>query len=125
MKIFTTLLFIMTLMACNKSKDLTETNNAIPPEALDKLIVHLKEGTDIKSLENEFEKYKLKMKSYASRTQNSYLFTFDSDAISSEKLIKKLNKKDEIVDANNIVEKFMPARSSDSGSKKRVKVSDQ
>jgi len=125
MKYFASFLFVLFLISCTKTKDLAEDKMVIPPSALDKIIVHLEKGTDIKMLENEFVKYKLKMKSFASRSQNSYLFTFDSESISSEKMIKLLNKRDEVIAANNIVDKLVPARSSESGTKSRIKISDQ
>jgi len=87
-------LFIVIAMSCNSNKKVVEE---VPEEGIvkalnGKVLVTLLEGQKTETLEADFTKYSLKHKSIASRSLNQHLFTFDKNKISSEDIIKKLNK---------------------------------
>jgi len=121
------LLVALFAVACNSTKKTNDQDNnqevtGEPVQIDNKILVDLDKSTTPESLETEFVKYDLKMKSLASRSQNTYLFLFDSDKISAERLIKKINKINGVVSAKPLETKIGPSRTISSGNKKTVRL---
>jgi len=130
MKHLVILFLALFFVSCNNSKSTQDTrevryddSNVISTD--NKLIVRLAEDASVGQLEKEFVKYDLKMKSFASRSQNSYLFEFDVDKISVGKLISKINKLEWVVLASKLENKIGQAKSSQSGNKGTKRIGSQ
>lgn len=88
-------ILVLGLASCSskKNEQVAEENLTGMSQAVaGKILVTLLEGESTKALEVDFDKYDLKHKSIASKSQNQHLFTFDKNKISSEDLLKKLNR---------------------------------
>jgi hypothetical protein len=87
-------LLIMVGISCKSSKATSENEvqSDIPEQFQGKVLVSLLSGIEPKELEIDFAKYSLTHLSFASRSQNQHLFKFDADKISTEDILKKLNK---------------------------------
>lgn len=111
------------LMACKSNKAETVKESVGIQKSLDgKVLVTLLEGKKTEVLEADFEKYSLKHKSIASRSQNQHLFTFDKEAISTSDLIKKLNKNKIVYLAEPLAQSAGKAIQLQSGQKKKTVV---
>lgn len=122
-KIITFLVFSLCIISCKSTKNADPAEQAatsVTQNTKGKIIVQLKEHIEPKALEVEFTQYSLKKRSFASRTQNSYLFEFDPDSISANRLIKKINKFDGVILASKLEKKMGPNRTIESGTKKTV-----
>jgi|GEM_PF-663138 len=96
MNLFKGILILLAVVctACNSNKKATEipVEEGVAKALSEKLLITLLEGKRTEVLEESFAKYNLKHKSVASKSKNQHLFTFDKSKISSQDLIKKLNK---------------------------------
>lgn len=96
------------LTACTATKGdkaLTEEKD-IPKAFQGKVLVTLLQGQTPEVLERDFTKYSLNHVAVASRNMNQHLFSFNMNKISTEDLLKKLNKSKKVYQADALSQDY-------------------
>ena len=79
------------LIGCNSTKDMTNSPTSNKSDIPGKVMVLLKSSSSASKLEKEMSAYELKNEGQISRAETRFMFSFNSDKISSKKLIKEIN----------------------------------
>lgn len=92
----TCLLLLMAsfFVCCKSNKELTQNDGGtpIPASMQSRVIVTPNGDRTIEEIESGFTKYELKHLAVTSVSENKHLFEFNSSKISTEDLLKKLNR---------------------------------
>ncbi|MEO1258912.1 MAG: hypothetical protein AAFZ15_08935 [Bacteroidota bacterium] len=93
-QILNTLLFLsfLTLFSCDTKKAADTTTPDNPSFIKNEIIVQLKKDVAPRELTAAHEKYELTMKEAVSKITNMWLFTYNTDLIDPEKMLKKLKE---------------------------------
>jgi len=119
-----TLMVTMVFFSCKgteKSQTGT-TEQSVPEQFVGKVMVSLMPDESTAELEADFSKFELKHLSIASRSQNQHLFEFNIDKISTEDLLRKLNRSKKVYLAEALVYKMEKAELMSSGQKKKADI---
>ncbi len=110
--------------ACKSNKEITSSDSRpeIPEQFRGKVLVTLLNATLVSDLETDFIKYSLEHLAVASKSKNQHLFQYDSDKISLDNLLKKLNKSKKVYSAEALEYQIMMAQGLESSPKKNVDV---
>lgn len=99
LKLLLSLITILTIGSCNTHKEASKdvSNNqevTIAKEVSwdNKVQVLLDSPSDYKTLEKKYERYSLTMLYPVSKSQEKYMFSFDTETISKKELLRILNK---------------------------------
>lgn len=94
-------LFISLLLGACKAPTSTVVPTPAPTEEVEKsqLIILLKERIRPQMLEEEMSEYSLKAKAQTSRSQNLWIFTYDTHKIEAKTLLIKIKAVDYVLSA--------------------------
>ena len=106
----------------SNSVAIEEANEAIPEAFKGKILVSLMPEVNTSKLESDFSKYALKHLSIASKSKNQHLFGFDTNKISAQALLKKLNKSRDVYLAEPLAARMNKATLMSSDEKKQIDI---
>lgn len=91
-------LFVVLFFAISCTSTQTPSPN-ISTFDKEKILVFLKKGISSKSLETEFSSFELLSKGQTSRSENRFIFTFNTNLIASDELLEKIKNSDLVIEA--------------------------
>jgi len=92
------ILFLFTLLffSCNSTKKTTKGSNDV---IKDRIMALLKPNIQGKALEKEFMNYKFQNQGQTSRSENRWIYTFDTSLIQPDEMLKKVKASDKVLEA--------------------------
>jgi len=111
-------------LSCSSKKEIAkvDTGQEIPEQFRGKVLVTLIKETLVSDIEADFVKYSLEHLAIASKSKNQHLFQYDSNKISLDNLLKKLNKSKKVYSAEALEYQIKKAQGLESSPKKNVDV---
>ncbi len=88
------LCFLVLIFACDTTKTVMNSNYDT-----ENIIVLLKNDVTDSALEKEFSNYELRSKRKISRSENRFMFTYNTSKIAADKLLTKIKRSDKVVEA--------------------------
>jgi len=90
------LLSLCFAISCTSTKTTTPNLSTLDKE---KILVLLKPGVKARALAKEFASYSLKSKGQTSRSENRFIFSYDTTSVSADELLEKIKSSSNVVEA--------------------------